>query len=156
MNNTTYDLTVSRMLPATPDDVFDAYTDAEKQKIWFSILDETPGIVEIEVDLRVGGEQTAVWGRHRDELFRETQVFRVIDRPNRLVTSSTGSSPDGATMATEIDVTFEPVNGGTLMTVHQTGFPTAELRDFFATYAMVGAFDRIEAYLVGRSAQRAG
>lgn len=42
-----------------PEDVFDAYTDAEKQKIWFSILDERPGIVEIEVDLRVGGTQTA-------------------------------------------------------------------------------------------------
>jgi len=156
MTDETYDLTISRMLPATPDEVFDAYTDAEKQKIWFSILDETPGIVEIDVDLRVGGEQTAVWGPHRDELFRETQVFRVIDRPNRLITSSSGSSPDGATMQTEIDVTFEPVEGGTLMTVHQTGFPTVELRDFFATYAMVGAFDRIEAYLVRQSAQPAG
>ena len=142
------ELRVSRRLPASPEAVFDAYTDAEKQKIWFSILDETPGIVEIEVDLRVGGEQTAVWGPNRDELFRETQVFRVIDRPNRLVTTSTGSSPDGATMQTEIDVTFEAAEGGTLMTVFQSGFPTDEMRDFFATYAMVGAFDRIEAYLV--------
>jgi len=148
MTDETYDLTISRLLPATPEEVFDAYTDAEKQKIWFSILDESPGIVEIEVDLRVGGEQTAVWGPNRDELFRETQVFRVIDRPNRLVTTSTGSSPDGATMQTEIDVTFEAAEGGTLMTVFQSGFPTVEMRDFFATYAMVGAFDRIEAYLV--------
>jgi len=148
MTDETYDLTISRLLPATPEEVFDAYTDAEKQKIWFSILDETQGIVEIEVDLRVGGEQTAVWGPSRDELFRETQVFRVIDRPNRLVTTSTGSSPDGATMQTEIDVTFEAAEGGTLMTVFQSGFPTVEMRDFFATYAMVGAFDRIEAYLV--------
>ena len=148
MSDETYELTISRELPASPEDVFDAYTDAEKQKIWFSILDETPGIVEIEVDLRVGGEQTAVWGPNRDELFRETQVFREIDRPHRLATTSTGSSPDGATMQTEITVTFEEIPTGTLMTVHQTGFPSIELRDFFATYAMVGAFDRIEAYLV--------
>ena len=148
MSDETYELTISRELPASPEDVFDAYTDAEKQKIWFSILDETPGIVEIEVDLRVGGEQTAVWGPNRDELFRETQVFREIDRPHRLTTTSTGSSPDGATMQTEITVTLEEIPTGTLMTVYQTGFPTVEMRDFFATYAMVGAFDRIEAYLV--------
>ena len=143
----THTLQMSRFLPATPDEVFDAYTDAEKQKIWFSILDTEPGIVEIEVDLRVGGQQTAAWGASRDELFRETQIFRVIDRPNRLVTTSTGSTPDGQTMTTEIEVTFAAQDDGTLMSVVQTGFPTAELRDFFSTYAWVGAFDRIEAYL---------
>ena len=143
----THTLQMSRFLPATPDEVFDAYTDAEKQKIWFSILETEPGIVEIEVDLRVGGQQTAAWGASRDELFRETQIFRVIDRPNRLVTTSTGSTPDGQTMTTEIEVTFAAQDGGTLMSVVQTGFPTAELRDYFSTYAWVGAFDRIEAYL---------
>ncbi len=147
----TLELRMSRHLPASPEEVFDAYTVAEKQKVWFSILDEEPGIVEIEVDLRVGGEQTAVWGANRDELFRETQVFREIDRPHRLVTTSTGSSPDGATtMETDIVVTFEEDGDGTLMTVVQSGFPTVELRDFFSTYAWVGAFDRMEAYLSRR------
>jgi uncharacterized protein YndB with AHSA1/START domain len=143
----TLSLTMSRQLPASPEEVFDAYTDAEKQKIWFGILDTEPGIVEIDVDLRVGGEQTAKWGPSRDELFVETQVFREIDRPNRLVTTSTGSTPDGMTMTTEIVVTFESVDGGTLMTVTQSGFPNVEVRDFFTQHAWVGAFDRIEAYL---------
>ena len=147
------DLRIERLLPATPEEVFDAYTDAEAQKIWFSILDETPGIVEIEVDLRVGGTQTAVWGPDRDTLFRETQTFRVIeppqgDRAGRLVTESSGSSPDGMTMTTQVDITFEAVEGGTLVTVVQSGFPSVEVRDFFTEYAWVGAFDRIEAYLV--------
>jgi len=144
----TFELRMTRLLPATPEQVFDAYTDAEKQKVWFSILDEEPGVVEIEVDLRVGGEQTAVWGPSRDELFRETQVFRVIDRPRRLVTTSTGSDPSGAVMVTEVEVTFEEQGGGTLMSVVQSGFPDAATRDFFQTMAWVGAFDRIEAYLV--------
>jgi uncharacterized protein YndB with AHSA1/START domain len=143
----TIGLRMSRQLPATPEEVFDAYTDAEKQKIWFSILDEEPGIVEIEVDLRVGGTQTSVWGPDRDTLFRETQTFLEIDRPHRLVTESTGSDPSGETMTTHVVVTFEPNDGGTLMTVDQTGFPTPEVRDFFETMAWVGAFDRIEAYL---------
>lgn len=138
---------VERLLPATPEQVFDAYTDAEKQRIWFSILDETPGIVEIEVDLRVGGRQTAVWGPDADTLFRETQTFLEIDRPHRLVTESTGSSPDGMTMTTRIEVTFEARGEQTLMTVVQSGFPTPEIRDFFQSMVMVGAFDRIQAYL---------
>ena len=145
--NETIGLRMSRQLPATPEEVFDAYTDAEKQKIWFSILDEEPGIVEIEVDLRVGGKQTSVWGPDRNTLFRETQTFLEIDRPHRLVTESSGSDPSGETMTTHVVVTFEPNDGGTLMTVEQTGFPTPEVRDFFETMAWVGAFDRIEAYL---------
>lgn len=146
----TIDLTMSRQLPATPEEVFDAYTDAEQQKIWFSILDDEPGVVEITVDLRVGGKQVAKWGPSADQLFWEEQTFLEIDRPNRLVTESTGGSPDGDTMTTRVEITFEAVDGGTRMTVHQSGFPTPEVRDFFQTMAWVGAFDRIEAYLSRR------
>lgn len=138
---------LTRHLPATPDEVFDAYTDAEKQKIWFTILDEQPDVLEIEVDLRVGGQQTAVWGPSPDQLFRETQTFVEIDRPHRLVTDSTGASPDGTTMTTRIEVTFEEKDGGTLMTIVQSGFPTPEVRDFFANEAWDGALARIEAFL---------
>lgn len=146
-NSETVQLRMTRVLPASPEEVFDAYTDAEKQKIWFSILDDKPGVVEIDVDLRVGGRQTAVWGPDSDTLFRETQTFLVIDRPHRLVTESTGSSPDGMTMTTTIEVTFEEHDDGTLLTVVQTGFPTPEIRDLFVQEVWVGAFDRIEAYL---------
>jgi len=147
----TLDMRMTRQLPATPDEVFDAYTDAEQQKIWFSILDERPGIVEIEVDLRVGGRQTAVWGPDPGTLFRETQTFLEIDRPHRLVTESQGSSPDGMTMTTRIEITFEAHDGGTLMTVVQSGFPVPEVRDFFVAEVWAGAFDRIEAYLTRRA-----
>ncbi|WP_233513950.1 SRPBCC family protein [Micromonospora craterilacus] len=140
-------LRLTRHLPASPEQVFDAYTDAEKQKIWFSILDEEPGIVEIEVDLRVGGQQTAIWGPSPDQLFRETQTFLVVDRPHRLVTESVGSGPDGMTMTTRVEVTFEPDGDGTLVTVIQSGFPAVEVRDFFTQEVWVGAFARIEAYL---------
>jgi uncharacterized protein YndB with AHSA1/START domain len=147
MTTDTLEMRMTRVLPATPEHVFDAYTDAEKQKIWFSILDAKPGIVEIEVDLRVGGTQVAVWGPDRDTLFREEQTFLVIDRPHRLVTESTGSSPDGLTMTTRIEITFEAQGDGTLMTIVQSGFPAVEVRDFFTQQVWVGALDRIEAFL---------
>lgn len=142
----TYELKVSRLIPATPDEVFDAYVDPEKQKIWYNLLETQPMIVEVDVDLRVGGAWNAAWGYSEDQLFREVNIFKLIDRPNRLVTTSTGSSPDGDSIETEIDITFEERDGGTLMTVLQTGFATEEQRDFFSTVAWNGAFDRIAAF----------
>lgn len=139
----TYELKVSRLIPASPDEVFDAYVDPEKQKIWYTLLETEPMIVEVDVDLRVGGVWNATWGYSQDQLFREVNVFKVIDRPNRILTTSTGTSPDGDSIETEIDVTFEAQDGGTLMTVHQTGFPTEEQRDFFTTIAWNGLFDRL-------------
>ena len=131
--------------------MFDAYTDAEKQKIWFSILDENPGIVEIEVDLRVGGTQTAVWGPGPDTLFRETQTFLVIDRPHRLVTESTGSTPG---RRDDDHARRGHLRGGRRRDAgdgRAERVPGPEIRDFFATEVWVGAFDRIEAYLRRRA-----
>lgn len=146
-DTTDLELRTSRVLSASPADVWDAYTDAEKQKVWFSILDEEPGIVRIETDLRVGGTQTAVWGPSEDQLFTEVQTFLEIDAPHRLVTEATASTPDGQTMTTRIVVTFTAQDGGTLVEVVQNGFPTVEVRDFFLQHGWSGAFDRLAAYL---------
>lgn len=50
-------------------------------------------------------------------------------------------------MTTRIEISFEPDNDGTRMTVVQTGFPVVELRDFFTSEVWIGAFARLEAYL---------
>ena len=146
----TYELKVERLIAASPEEVFDAYTDPEAQKIWFNLLGD-PMIVENEVDLRVGGKWVSAWGYTPDEMFRETNVFEVVDRPHRLVSASIGSSPDGQSMETHVEVTFQERDGKTLMTVLQTGFPEEELRDFFANTGWVGAFDRLEAYFAERA-----
>ena len=143
----THELRMTRLIPATPAEVFDAYTDPVKQRIWYYILQDEPMYLEIEADLRVGGEMRNVWGEAPDGLFRETNTIRVFEPPHRLETTSNGSSPDGQSMTTDIVMTFEEAEGGTLVTVVQSGFPTEEMRDFFSTYAWVGAFDRIETYL---------
>jgi uncharacterized protein YndB with AHSA1/START domain len=141
----THELRVERLIDASPEEVFDAYTDPEAQKIWFTILDEGM-IVENEVDLRVGGKWVSAWGFSREEMFRETQTFEVIDRPHRLVTKSSGSSPDGATLETDVEITFREEGGKTLMTIFHSGFPDEEMRDFFANTAWNGFFDRLIAY----------
>jgi uncharacterized protein YndB with AHSA1/START domain len=148
----TYELRVERVLNATPEEVFDAYTDAEAQKVWFKLGPDGPEdlIVEITNDLRVGGEWNGAWGRSRDQLFRERGVYQVIDRPRRLVMASTGWTPDGQRMDTTVEVRFEDLGGKTRMVVVQSGFPTEEARDFFTTVAWNGAFDRLERYLALR------
>jgi len=144
-----HQLRVERLIDASPEEVFHAYTDPAAQKVWFTILDEGM-LVENQVDLRVGGEWVSAWGFSPEEMFRETQVFVVVDRPHRLVTKSSGSSPDGTTLETDVEITFQEEGGKTLMTVVQSGFPDEETKDFFARTAWIGFFDRISAYFESR------
>jgi uncharacterized protein YndB with AHSA1/START domain len=144
-----YELRVERLIDASPEEVFDAYTDPEAQKIWFTILDEGM-TVENEVDLRVGGKWVSTWGFAPDEMFREINTFQVIDRPHRLVSKSSFTSPDGSTMDTDVEVTFRDEGGKTMMTVVQSGFPEEAIRDFVANTAWIGAFERINAYFAAR------
>jgi uncharacterized protein YndB with AHSA1/START domain len=150
-----YELRVERVLNASAEEVFEAYTDAEAARVWFTLGPDGPdgSIAEITNDLRVGGEWNAAWGESPDRLFRERGVYQVVDRPRRLVMAHTGWTPDGETMETTIEVTFEDLGGKTRMVVAQSGFPTEEVRDFFSTTAWTGAFDRIERYLARRASR---
>jgi uncharacterized protein YndB with AHSA1/START domain len=108
--------------------------------------------VENEVDLRVGGKWVSTWGFSPDEMFRETNIFEVVDPPHRLVSKSSYTSPDGSTLETNVEITFRAEGGKTLMTVVQSGFADEELRDFVANTAWIGAFDRLNAYFATRVA----
>jgi uncharacterized protein YndB with AHSA1/START domain len=124
-----HELRVERLIDAAPGKVFDVFVDADAQKEWYRDPEHSGGIVETECDARVGGLWTSAWGPDEDELYRETCVFRVVDRPRRLVMSCTATAPDGRSLETEVEVTFEEEGHRTLMTVVQRGFPTPELRD---------------------------
>jgi hypothetical protein len=58
-------------------------------------------------------------------------LSQVVDRPRRLVFTSTMTMPDGSSIDTRIEVTFDDENGGIRMTITQSGFPAPELRDDF-------------------------
>src|SRR5207247_4107880 len=101
-----YELRVERVLNATADEVWAAYTDAEAAKVWFKLGPDGPNdsIVEITNDLRVGGEWNAAWGDSPGRLFRERGVYQVVDRPRRLLMAHTGWTPDGESMDTTVEV----------------------------------------------------
>jgi len=149
-----YELRVERVIEAPAEVVFDAFTDAGAQQVWMRDTDDDPdAILETRCDLRVGGRWVAAWGPSRDELYRETNVFQVVDRPRRLVMATTSTTPDGDRLDTTVEVTFEDHDGKTRMTVVQRGFPTAELRDYFATTAWQGVLDALDRFVRGQAAE---
>ena len=125
----THDLMLERVIDAAPDVVFDAFTDSRVQKELYA--DAPDWIVRSECDLRVGGVWTIEFGPPGSTPARETCVFKVVERPRRLVYTSTMSMPDGSNLATRTEVTFVEDLGRTRVTVVQSGFPTVELRDEF-------------------------
>lgn len=123
-----HDLRFARTIDAAPEEVFDALTRPGGQKAFYG-KDDPGWIVESECDFRVGGVWTVTFGPSPRELYRHTNVFRVIERPRRLVIDTTETRLDGSTLQIEVEFTFEERDGKTLMTMTQRGFPTAELRD---------------------------
>lgn len=126
-----HELRLERRVDGAPEVVFDAFTDPDAQRELYA--DAPDWIVESACDLRVGGRWTISFGPPGREPARETNVFEEVDRPRRLAYRSTMRLPDGSSLKTEMLVTFELVDGKTRLSIVQSGFPTAELRDEYAS-----------------------
>ena len=142
-----HDLRLERMFDATPEEVFDAFTDPEAQKEWYQ--DNEGWVVTAVCDLRPGGRWDVAFGPAGADPYRETSVFMEVDRPRRLAYRSTFSTPDGSSFDTELVVTFEERAGKTLLTIVQTGFPTAKDRDDHQG-GWPGFIDRLERVVARR------
>src|SRR5207244_13623352 len=89
-----------------------------------------PGwIVGSECARRVGGAWTVDFGPSSGELHRHRHVFKAVDRPRRLLASTTETRLDGSTLRFETEFRFEARGEKTLMTMTQRGLPTAQLRE---------------------------
>jgi uncharacterized protein YndB with AHSA1/START domain len=143
------DATFARVIDAPPVAVFAAFTGQGGQEAFYS---EPGWFVESECDLRVGGVWAVTFGPSRDELFRHEHVFRVIDRPHRLLLDTTESRPDGGVLRYETEFIFEERDGRTLTTMIHRGLPTAELRDEHRA-GVPPAFTRLEQAIESRLTQ---
>lgn len=122
------DTELSRLIDASPEATFDAFTDPSGQEAFYG-QDDPGWIVRSHCDLRVGGVWTVDFGPSARELYRHRHVFEAIERPRRLLLATTETRLDGSSFHIKIEFTFEDKDGKTLMTLVQRGFPTAELRD---------------------------
>jgi len=147
-----HDLRLERTFDAAPEIVFDAFLDPDSQRKLYA--DGPDWVVQSGLDLRVGGTWTIAFGPSERELFREVAVFSEVDRPRRLVYDLTATFDDGRSFDTQVEITFEGQDGKkTHMTLVQTGYPTAEMRDDFTSgwSAILDALERVVAERVSGS-----
>jgi hypothetical protein len=64
--------------------------------------------------------------------------------------TTTSTTPDGDRLDTTTEVTFEEQDRKTRMTVVQRGFPTAELRDYFAGTAWANVLEALAGFVRGK------
>jgi uncharacterized protein YndB with AHSA1/START domain len=121
------DIRLERVLNTTPDAAFKHWVSAEARRCWYA--PEAGWIVEAETDLRVGGKWRVLFGPTREEMYLEHGVFEEIDPPHRLLYTTLYEFPDGRpSFDTRVTVTFEAHDGGTLLRLLDTGYPSEEQR----------------------------
>ena len=122
-----YELRLERLIDASPEEVFDAFTDPAAQREWYR--DQEGWNVEAGGELRVGGRWEVAFGPVGEAPYRESNRFTEIQRPHRLAYRSTFHMPDGRSFDTAMVVTFEAKQGKTLLTIVQSGFEREQDRN---------------------------
>lgn len=123
-----HDVTVARLIDAAPEEVFDAFTNPDGQEALYG-QDDPGWVVRSQCDLRIGGAWTVDFGPSPRELYRHRHVFEILDRPRRVLVSTTETRLDGSTLRFETEFRFEARDDKTLMIMTQRGLPTAQLRE---------------------------
>jgi uncharacterized protein YndB with AHSA1/START domain len=153
----TYELKIERLFDAPPELVFDTLVDPEAQEELFA--DQVPGwgLLKSEIDLRVGGDWTIVFGPQdgKGEADRLHNVFTEIDRPRRLVYDlSMFVAEWGRTIDSTVTYTFEERDGKTLLTIVQSGFESEADRDSYME-GTPGFLDSLQRAVAMRVSKRA-
>jgi uncharacterized protein YndB with AHSA1/START domain len=130
----TKQLVFERTFKASPEQVFDAFTEPNQLKRWWWPNGFT--CPAADVDLRIGGTYRLAMGwpgfipAQQQFSHQMRGEYYEIERPHRLVMSGRAvNDEDGELFATLIEVMFEARDGGTALTVRQSYFepmPPAE------------------------------
>jgi len=75
-------LRLRRLLPATPQEVFDAWTDADDMREW--MCPDTTSLVSVQLEVRIGGRFRIVMRDDTSDIVH-TGEYREIRPPERLV-----------------------------------------------------------------------
>ena len=129
-----FELRIERQFDAPPEAVFDTFADRTAQGVLHGAEQQGWNVEVIQSDVRVGGTSIVRMGPQGREPDTETRVYSVVDRPHRLeMRYSMELAEEGRTVDTDLTVTFEGRDGGTLLTMVETGFEREEDRDGFMT-----------------------
>jgi len=149
----TQTLRIERILDATPEEVWAAWTQPEQYAKWISPF---PGrAVELhEFDARVGGRVRFTMVGTQGERYPEASfIYEKLDRPREIVTFEANENRpdvfDGHPM--RATVRFEPLPGGkTRVRFEQAGLPAVVPLDM-ARQGFGACFDKLATLLAGGS-----
>ncbi|MCG8689714.1 MAG: SRPBCC domain-containing protein [Minwuiales bacterium] len=134
-------LRLTRLLPASPERVFDAWTDPESVAVWMC-AGTTIGATA-DLDVRVGGRFTVVMrGTENDHV--HSGEYREIRRPDRLVFTWTSSGTEGKETLVSID--FVARGQGTELRLTQELLPSRDAADNHRR-GWNSIFDKLAAHL---------
>jgi uncharacterized protein YndB with AHSA1/START domain len=134
---------VQRVMPATPDVVFDQWLDPESLEEW--MCPRPARCVAITVEPRVGG----VVRFDVDDLGSSVLItgqFLAIDRPHLLRFTWSNSNWEDPTSVSVVTVSFEPFNAEqTLMSIEHSLMPPKEFDNFHKGWTKTS--DQLAAFL---------
>ncbi len=138
-------LRIERQFSATPEDVFDAWTDPTRIVAWWG--PEGMHVPESEFEPHVGGAWATTMRNGEGQEFHVSGVYTAIERPKRVAFTWAWRQEDGSRgHETAVDVTFEAAGGGTLLKLVQRSFETTEQRDNHRG-GWTSSFNDLERYL---------
>ncbi|MGV0812890.1 SRPBCC domain-containing protein [Mycolicibacterium boenickei] len=142
MNDATATVRVQRLMPATPDVVFDQWLDPDSLREW--MCPRPVRCVDVVVEPRVGGlVRFEVDDSGTGVLI--TGQFLAIERPRVLRFTWSNSDWADPTTVSVVNVEFEPVGEGqTMMSIEHSLLPPEEFDSFHSgwilTFEQLGAF----------------
>jgi len=121
-------LRLERLIAAPPERVFELWTNPDLLVQWWG--PEGTDVPAHAIDVRPGGRWRTTMRSADGTLNTVSGVYRVIDRPRRLVFTWGWDDEAGVRgQETEVTVTFEPAPGGTKLVLLQSEFESKDWRD---------------------------
>ncbi len=117
-------LRVTRVVAASPQRAFEAWTQPEQMRRWS--CPEDARVAEVESDLKVGGRFRTRMEKPDGETYTAYGVYREIDPPNRLVYTWDWEEEAFQVGETIVTVEFHDLGESTEVVVTHEGFPAQE------------------------------
>jgi uncharacterized protein YndB with AHSA1/START domain len=128
-------LVVTRVFDATPQQIWDAFTDPEKLHKFFGPVGTTVPRDELTMDVRVGGEfSLTMHNEHNGELYPMQAEYVILDQPNKLQFKTTNG------LEGTIEIEDLGMAGKTLL----TWTTKAEFNESFYAGAVIGTHSAID------------
>lgn len=137
---------VQRVMPATPDEVFDEWLDRESLQQW--MCPRPVQVIDVMVEPHVGGTVRFDVDDSGTRVLITGQ-FLTIDRPRLLRFTWANSNWPDPTQESVVNVSFEPVGDDeTLMSIEHSLLPAEEFESFHSGWTLT--VEQLAAALRGR------